>query len=99
MLNHIVIFWLKEDLTEMQLKEFREGVETLKKIENVNALYVGTPARTAKRPVIDNSYDIGVTLLFESVEDHDKYQINPIHKTFVEKFGSFWSRVVMYDFE
>lgn len=99
MLNHIVIFWLKNDLTEKQLKEFRAGLETLKKIENVNALYVGMPTKTAKRPVIDNSYDIGVTVLFDSVEDHDKYQVNQIHTKFLEKFSSYWSRIVMYDFE
>ena len=99
MLNHIIIFWLKDDLTENQLREFRTGLEALKEIEHVNALYVGTPAKTAKRPVIDNSYDIGVTILFDSVEEHDKFQGNQLHTNFREKFSSFWSRIVIYDFE
>ena len=99
MLYHIVIFWLKDDLTNKKIGEFCAGLETLKKIENVNALYIGKVAKTAKRAVVDHSFDIGVSILFDSVEEHDKYQVNPLHTNFREKFSSFWSRVLMYDFE
>jgi hypothetical protein len=55
MLVHTVYFWLKPELTPAQRAEFRQGIESLSGIPAVEAIYVGTPAATEKRPVIDDS--------------------------------------------
>ena len=96
MLVHSVYFWLKPDLTDGQREAFRAGVESLKAISCSEAVYVGTPSST-DRPVIDRSYDIGLTVVLKDLAAHDAYQVDPIHRRFVEEFGTWWSRVVIYD--
>lgn len=99
MLSHIVVFWLKEDLTDAQRSEFRQGLESLKAIESVQGVHIGVPAKTGDRPVIDRSYSVALTVLFNSIQDHDAYQVHPLHQGFLRQFGTFWLRVLIYDFE
>jgi hypothetical protein len=99
MLVHTVYFWLKPELTDAQRTEFRGGVETLRGIDVVEAVYVGSPAGTAKRPVIDDSYSVALTVLCRDVAAQNTYQVHPIHLAFVENFKTFWTRVQIYDAE
>ena len=97
MLVHNVYFWLKEGLSEEERAAFRAGVESLCAIEMAEAAYVGTPADTADRPVVDKSFDFGLTVLCKNVADHDAYQDDPIHHAFVEKVAGMWERVLVRD--
>jgi hypothetical protein len=97
MLVHTVLFWLKEDNSESQRAAFREGLESLRGISAVDTLYVGTPAATPVRPVIDTSYSFMLTVILRDLAAQDAYQEDPIHLAFVEKFKSFWDKVVIYD--
>jgi hypothetical protein len=99
MLVHTVYFWLRPDLNSAQRADFRKGVESLGGIKSVDKIYVGTPAKTEKRPIIDDSYSVALTVLCTDVAAHDAYQIDPIHHAFIEKFKSFWTRVQIYDAE
>lgn len=99
MLVHTVYFWLKPDLTPTQLADFRRGVESLAKIKAVEEIYVGVPAATPKRPIIDDSYSIALTVLCKDLAAHDIYQVDPIHLAFVNTFKTFWTRVQIYDAE
>lgn len=99
MLVHSVFFWLKPDLTAEQRAEFRRGVESLATIRSVEHVYVGTPAKTAKRPVIEDSYSVALTVICKDVAAHDAYQVDPAHLQFVETFKTFWTRVQIYDAE
>lgn len=96
MLVHSVFFWLKKDLGEEQVRRFRAGVERLQGIATAEAVYVGTPAPT-DRPVIDRSYDIGLTVLLRGMAEHDAYQQDPLHQEFLQEFSSYWERVLIYD--
>jgi len=98
MLSHIVIFWLKPDLASDQITAFREGLESLKDIPCTQGVYVGTPANTPPRPVIDSSYTMALTVLVDSIPDLDAYQVHPIHQAFLNRFKSLWSRVLVYDY-
>jgi hypothetical protein len=99
MLVHTVYFWLKPELTAQQRADFRKGVESLGTIKSVEKIYVGTPAKTEKRPIIDDSYSVALTVLCKDVAAHDAYQVDPIHHAFIEKFKSNWQRVQIYDAE
>ena len=99
MLSHIVVFWLKEDLSDAQRSAFREGLESLKGIESTRGVYIGAPAKTGDRPVIDKSYSFALTVLFETVPDLEAYQVHPLHQAFLGQFGSYWTRVQIYDHE
>ncbi len=96
MLIHTVLFWLRKDITEDQLKGFTEGLESMKAIQHAEAVYVGTPAATAERPVIDTSYDYCLTVVLKDVATHDAYQLDPIHIEFL-KNKDLWERAVIYD--
>lgn len=99
MLVHSVFFWLKPELTAAERAEFRRGVESLMAIKVIEKAYVGTPAKTAKRPVIEDTYSVALTVVCKDVAAHDAYQTDPVHLKFVERFKSCWSRVQIYDAE
>ena len=99
MLVHTVYFWLKPELTAAQRADFRRGVESLGGVKSVEKIYVGTPAKTEKRPVIDDSYSVALTVLCKNVAAQNAYQVDPIHLKFVEQFKTFWTRVQIYDAE
>lgn len=98
MLVHTVVFWLRKDLTPAQREEFRQqGLESLRPIKSVSELHIGAPAPIPPRPVVDASYTFAITAIFKDVAAHDAYQIDPVHKAFVERFKPYWERVQIYD--
>jgi hypothetical protein len=96
MLVHSVFFWLKSDLDEAQRAAFAQGVDSLAGIGCAEGVYIGTPADT-DRPVIDKTYDIGLTVLLKDMTAHDAYQVDPLHLGFLDQFRTYWERVVIYD--
>lgn len=97
MLVHSVYFWLKPDLTPAQQADFRRGVESLGGIKTVDQIFIGTPAGTGERPVIDRSYSVGLTVILKDVAAEAFYQKDPLHLAFLEKFRPFWTKVQIYD--
>ena len=98
MFTHNVLFWLKDELSDSEKEDFFKGVETLKDIQPHVMITTGKPADT-DRPIIDRSYDYGLTCIFNNKEDHDKYQVDPIHLDFIDKHANDWKKVVIYDFD
>lgn len=94
---HSVLFWLKEDLTEEDRVSFENQLRGLSEIPSVTELFVGTPANTQKRPVVESSYDYCLTVLLEDVQAHDAYQVDPIHLAFVQNCSRMWDRVRIHD--
>jgi Stress responsive A/B Barrel Domain len=97
MLIHSVYFWLQPGLTAAQRAEFRRGVESLAAIKSVERVHVGTPAGVPDRPVVDKTFDFGLTVVCRDVAAHDAYQADPIHRAFVARFSSDWTRVQIFD--
>jgi hypothetical protein len=99
MLVHSVFFWLKPELTDAQRAEFLRGLESLKGIAAIRQIYIGTPAATGKRPVIDDTYSYALTTIFDGLAGQDAYQVDPLHLAFVQNCKQFWNRVQIYDAE
>ena len=97
MLTHTVLFWAKDGLTASERADFQAGLRTLLDISTVNAGWVGTPAATPDRSVVDGSYAFALTLRFESLAAHDAYQTDPIHDAFHERCAKYWKKVAVYD--
>jgi Stress responsive A/B Barrel Domain len=97
MLIHSVFFWLKSDLTEAQRAAFRAGLESLRGVKSIEAVYIGSPAPIPPRPVVDASYSFSLTILFKDVAAHDAYQVDPLHKAFLDNCRTFWTKVQIYD--
>lgn len=97
MLVHVVAFWLVENLSDEQKADFRRGVESLGQIEDVKALYVGTPAATPPRPVIEGGYDFLLTVVLDDVAAHDRYQEHKLHQQFLADYKQWFKKVLVYD--
>lgn len=97
MLIHTVIFWLKDNLNDGDRSKFFNGVERLGTIKSVEHNFIGTPANTAKRPVVDDSYDCALTVVLKSLEQHDAYQVDPIHLEFIKDCAHLWEKVQIFD--
>jgi hypothetical protein len=97
MLVHTVRFWLRKDLENEERAAFLNGLESLKGIASTEAVYLGTPAATEKRPVIDDSYDYCLTVLLNDLAAHDAYQVDPLHQEFLSRFAGCWERVRIFD--
>lgn len=96
MVTHIVYFWLKPGLDDSEKKQFIEGINSLLTIPSMAHGYIGVPADTEKRDIIDASYDYALITLFENIEAHDDYQVHPTHDDFRE-LAHLWERVQIYD--
>jgi hypothetical protein len=97
MLVHIVLFWLKPEVSASDKEAFFKGLESLKNIQVAEAVYVGCPAATAPRPVLDSTYTAMLTVCVKDVAAHDAYQADPLHKAFLEQNRHLWQRVQVYD--
>ncbi len=91
---HHVFFWLKDP---GQAAKLMEGLRTLSGIPQVSRLWIGTPAGTEQRDVIDNSYHVSELIYFESLQAQKEYQDHPVHQKFVAGYQHLWSRVLVYD--
>jgi hypothetical protein len=94
---HHVFFWLKKPSSKEDLEKLLAGVRSLKKIKTVRQLYVGVPASTEKRDVVDNSYHVSELMFFDNLEDQQAYQNDPLHQKFIADCGHLWDKVVVYD--
>jgi Stress responsive A/B Barrel Domain len=55
---------------------------------------------TSSRPVVDQSYQVALNLVFPDKKAQDDYQVHPQHMEFVERvFKRVCKKVVVYDFE
>ncbi len=91
---HMVFFWLKPGT---DLVAFEAAVADLTTMAMVREGHVGIPAATGSRAVVDDSYDVALTLLFDDLAAHDTYQTDPAHTAFVEANHNHWTRVQVYD--
>jgi len=94
---HHVFFWLKNPFSKEDQQKLIAGVKTLKQIKTVRQLFVGVPASTEKRDVVESNYHVSELIFFDDLDGQKAYQDDPIHKNFVEEYGHLWDKVVVYD--
>ena len=99
MFSHVVIFWTKPEKPAAAAELIAGAEKYLKPIPGVLSFHVGRMA-PSHRPVVDQSYQIALNLVFSNKKAQDDYQVHPMHIDFVEKvFKRVCKRVVVYDFE
>ena len=99
MFSHIVIFWT-DPANSRAVDELIAGAEHyLKDIPGVRHFHVGRMV-SSRRPVVDQSYQVALNLMFEDKRAQNEYQAHPRHVEFVEKvFKPVCQKVLIYDFE
>jgi len=98
MFIHTVYFWLQptagEDAHAQLLQDCRDY---LSQVPTVRQLWCGAPAGTP-RDVVDNSYHVGLTVVFDDAAGHDVYQDHALHQDFIGRNREHWARVQVYDY-
>ena len=99
MFSHVVIFWTDPEQPNAA-DELIAGCERyLKNIPGVVQFHAGKMVGS-HRPVVDQTYQVALNLVFPSRKVQDEYQIHPEHIAFVEKCcKKLVKRVLVYDFE
>lgn len=96
MLAHHVLFWLKDDATDEEIKTFHQALLDLEPIAPSAFFHVGTPAEI-ERDVIDASYSFSLFAAFETMEQFETYQKHPEHIAFLNGPNKLAKRVLIYD--
>jgi len=96
-LVHTVYFWFTNEATEEDSRNFYEELKKLSTISLIKQKFIGVPASTEQRDVIDNSYDYAITFVFENEEDEKAYQEHPDHLEFIDENAHLWEKVRVYD--
>lgn len=94
---HTVYFWLQDGLSAQELGSFERGVKSLEQAPTVRRIFVGKPAATPSRGVVDNSFDYSLVLWFDDVAGHDAYQVSPTHLKFVADHEAKFKTVKVFD--
>jgi hypothetical protein len=96
-LIHQVFFWLKNATNANDCATLIKGIHTLSAIETILQINIGTPASTESRDVIDNSWQVSETIIFENTAAQLLYQQHPIHVAFIKNYSHLWHKVLVYD--
>ena len=99
MFSHVVIFWTDPNKPNATVDLIAGAEKYLKAIPGVLQFHIGRMARS-HRPVVDQSYQVALNIIFPDKKAQDDYQVHPLHIEFVEKaFKPNCAKVVVYDFE
>jgi hypothetical protein len=97
-MEHHVYFWLKDEFKgDEERAAFEKGLDSLFEIKLAKGGRWAFPAKVMPRPVIDQSWDYALTMQFDTIEDHDAYQVDPDHDVFINSFKDRWATVQVRD--
>ncbi len=98
MLSHVVIFWTKPGVVDAAEKLLAGVKEYLAPIPGVSVLHAGKMV-PSERPVVEQSYQVGLYVQVEDKAAEIRYQQHPLHLAFIEKcLKDNYERVLVYDF-
>ena len=85
MIERIVLFKLKDEYcNDTARAEFAERTRAdLGALQHVRAVTVGVPADAAS----EASWDISIVVQFDSMEDVEKYIVDPAHRAYVDNYA------------
>ena len=96
--NHVILVWFKKGTDFTYIEKVREETMKLKEIKEVLEISVGG-AIPSQRPMVDDTFSLGVHMSFASEADLVLYQNNPKHKTFFDKYiKGKTDKLIIYDF-
>ncbi len=99
MFSHVVIFWTDPANPKAADELIAGAKKYLAPIPGITHFHAGKMA-PSRRPVVDQSYQVALSIAFTDRQTQDDYQVHPLHLEFVEKiFKPHCRKVVVYDFE
>ena|SRR5438477_13161227 len=99
MFSHVVIFWIDPADAKTADELIAGANKYLKSIPGVLHFHIGKMV-PSHRPVVDQTYQVALNVIFTDKKAQDDYQVHPLHVEFVEKvLKARRKKVVVYDFE
>jgi len=99
MFSHVVIFWTDPAQPHAAAELVAGANKYLKNIPGVIQFHVGQMS-PSPRPVVDQTYQVALNIIFPSKQAEQDYQTHPQHLEFVEKvFKKTCKKVQIFDFE
>ncbi len=96
---HVVLIWLKEPTNDEHRSRVIEVTQSLRKISEIKELRVGNSV-PSDRAIVDDSFDVGLYMVFDSKQDLQNYLVHSIHKDAVDNVLSPLSeKILVYDFD
>lgn len=97
-ISHVVIVWLKDPGNQEHTTQIIETTKGFTNIPGVTRVQTGRVVKSI-RPVVDSSYDLALTIEFESLEALQAYESHPLHKKAIkEVIKPHVKKFVVYDF-
>lgn len=95
--GHVVLVWLKDSGNQQHIEQIIAVSKRLKEIPEIKLLHVGT-AIPSDRKIVDDSFDVGLYMTFDSVKELESYLTHPQHVDAVKKIIKPLSkRILVYD--
>jgi hypothetical protein len=94
LINHVVFFKLKNAAQAAEL--VRDCDEDLAAIPGITSYFCGRHIDTG-RPTVDQAYDVGFFVAFDSEEAYSGYVQHPAHVALVEKWRPRWEWILVRD--
>ncbi len=99
MFSHVVIFWTDPNLPKAADNVIEGAQKYLRGIPGALHFHVGKMVKSP-RPVVEQSYQVALNIMFPNKATQDAYQVHPQHVEFVEKvLRPVARKIVVYDFE
>lgn len=94
--DHVVLVWLKRPGNEQDRQALLATGRELRAIPGIRFLDAGTALPSA-RPTVDDSFDIGYVMRFESPAALESYAVHPVHVEARDKLMKLSRKVLVYD--
>ena len=99
LVHHVVFVWLKDSANMDHRETIIDTSRALKQIPGVLSITAGQPV-LSERKIVDDSFDVGITFTFSSVDEMRAYLKHPQHvKAVKEVLQPLISKIVVYDYK
>jgi len=96
---HVVLIWLEETGNQEHIQQVIDVSKRLKEIPDIQELQVGKSI-PSDRKIVDDSFDVGLYMVFASKEAMYRYLEHPKHQDAVKNnLKPLASKFLVYDFE
>lgn len=94
---HVVLIWLHDPGNPEHIKQVIDASYQLKEIPGIQEISVGT-STSSEREIVDDSFDVGVYMKFNSAADMEGYLVHTKHKQVVKTvIRPLADKIVVYD--
>lgn len=95
---HVVFIWLNEPGNQDHINQLISSTHVLRQIPEVLELKVGNSVES-DRAIVDDSFDVGLYMVFDSTNSLERYLNHPTHveavKTTLQPLAN---KILVYDF-